>query len=136
MGTSCSLPWRFQAAYQAASPLNLQDPNPGYAGQYLTGCTGRDQLFLPSGTNLFNPNYRSPRSVVMNIGIQRELHPGMVLSVDFIRNVQTHFLLGVDQNHAGDIRYFNAGAAADCDRNYNCQLRERSRKWRGRNLFG
>ncbi|MFZ0197630.1 MAG: TonB-dependent receptor [Candidatus Sulfotelmatobacter sp.] len=99
-------------AYQAASPLDLQEPNPGYAGQYLTGCADGSNCFFQSGTNLFNPNYRSPRSVVMNIGIQRELHPGMVLSVDFIRNVQTHFLLGVDQNHAGDIRYFNAGAAA------------------------
>jgi hypothetical protein len=30
-----------------------------------------------------------------------------------VRNVQTHYLLGVDQNHAGDIRYFNlAGANA------------------------
>jgi hypothetical protein len=47
----------------------------------------------------------------MNIGIQREIRPGMVLSVDFIRNVQTHYLLGVDQNHAGDIRYFNLGGA-------------------------
>ena len=99
-------------AYQAASPLNVQEPNPGFAGQYLTGCSDGSNCFFQSGTNLFNPNYRSPRSVVMNIGIQREIHPGMVLSVDYIRNVQTHFLLGVDQNHAGDIRYFNAGAAA------------------------
>jgi hypothetical protein len=49
----------------------------------------------------------------MNIGIERELHRGTVLSVDFIRNVQTHYLLGVDQNHAGDTRFFNlAGAQA------------------------
>ncbi|MGA8271653.1 MAG: TonB-dependent receptor [Candidatus Sulfotelmatobacter sp.] len=99
-------------AYQAASPLDLQESNPGFAGQYLGGCADGSNCFFQSGTNLFNPDYRSPRSVVMNIGIQRELHPGMILSVDFIRNVQTHFLLGVDQNHAGDIRYFNAGAAA------------------------
>ena len=98
-------------AYQAASPLNVQEPNPGYAGQYLTGCSDGSNCFFQSGTNLFNPNYKSPRSVVMNLGIQRELHPGMVLSVDFIRNVQTHFLLGVDENHTGDIRYFNAGGA-------------------------
>ena len=64
------------------------------------------------GTNMFDPNYRSPRSVVMNIGIQRELRPGMVLSVDFIRNVQTHFLLGVDQNHAGDTRFDGSRTAA------------------------
>ena len=100
-----------QQAYQAASPLNLQQPNPSYAGQYLTDCAGGTNCFFQPGTNLFNPNYRSPRSVVMNIGIQRQLHPGMILSVDYIRNVQTHFLLGVDQNHAGDISHFNPSGA-------------------------
>ncbi|MGB7598671.1 MAG: hypothetical protein WBM24_00075, partial [Candidatus Sulfotelmatobacter sp.] len=100
-----------QAQYQAASPLDLQQPNPAYAGQYLSGCADGSNCFFAPGTSMFNPNYRSPRSVVMNIGIQRELHPGMVLSVDFIRNVQTHFLLGVDQNHAGDISTFNLGGA-------------------------
>src|SRR5579864_1487667 len=29
-----------------------------------------------------------PRSVGMNIGIQREIHPGLVFSTDFVRNVQ------------------------------------------------
>ncbi|MFZ1139630.1 MAG: carboxypeptidase regulatory-like domain-containing protein [Candidatus Sulfotelmatobacter sp.] len=96
-----------QAQYQAASPLNLQEANPNYAGQYLTDCAGGTNCFFAPGNNMFNPNYRSPRSVVMNIGIQREIRPGMVLSVDFIRNVQTHFLLGVDQNNAGDISTFN-----------------------------
>jgi hypothetical protein len=98
--------------YQAASPLDLQQANPSYAGQYLTGCADGSNCFFQSGTNMFDPNYRSPRSVVMNIGVQREIRPGMVLSVDFIRNVQTHFLLGVDQNHAGDITHFNATGAA------------------------
>jgi len=101
-----------QAQYQAASPLNLQQPNPNFAGQYLTDCAGGTNCFFNPGNNMFNPNYRSPRSVVMNIGIQRELRPGMVLSVDFIRNVQTHFLLGVDENHAGDISTFNVGGAS------------------------
>jgi hypothetical protein len=97
--------------YQAASPFDLSQSNPSYAGQYLTDCTGGTNCFFAPGTNMFDPNYRSPRSVVMNIGIQRELRPGMVLSVDFIRNVQTHFLLGVDQNHAGDTRFFNVAGA-------------------------
>lgn len=100
-----------QKQYQAASPLNLQQQNPNYAGQYLTDCTGGTNCFFAPGNSMFNPDYRSPRSIVMNIGIQRQLRPGMVLSADFIRNVQTHFLLGVDQNHAGDIRYFNKAAA-------------------------
>ncbi len=111
-----------QAQYQAASPLNLQEANPNYAGQYLTDCTGGTNCFFAPGNSMFNPNYRSPRSVVMNIGIQRELRPGVVLSVDFIRNVQTHYLLGVDQNHAGDVSTFNlvgaqqaiATTLADC----------------------
>ena len=82
-----------QQQFQAASPIDVSEPNPAYAGQYLADCTGGTNCFFQSGTNLFNPDYKSPRSVVMNIGIQRELRPGMVLSVDFIRNVQTHFLL-------------------------------------------
>ncbi len=100
-----------QQAYVAASPLNLQAPNPAYAGQYLTDCTGGTNCFFAPGASMFNPNYKSPRSIQMNIGVQREIRPGMVLSVDYIRNVQTHYLLGVDQNHAGDIRSFDKTAA-------------------------
>jgi len=102
-----------QAQYQAASPLNLQQPNPNFSGASLTDCTGGTNCFFNPGNNMFNPNYKSPRSVVMNIGVQHEIRPGMVISADFIRNVQTHFLLGVDQNHAGSIGSFNmAGAQA------------------------
>ena len=103
-----------QAAYQAASPLNLQAANPSYAGANLTDCstaaTPTSCVFAPA-LAMFNPNYKSPRSVQMNIGIQHELRPGMIISADYVRNVQTHFLLGVDQNHAGDISTFNMGAA-------------------------
>lgn len=102
-----------QQAFAAATPFDLQAPNPAYVGQYLTDCTGGTNCSFSSGGDMYNPNYRSPRSIQMNIGVQRELHKGMVLSVDFIRNVQTHYLLAVDQNHAGDIRYFNATGAAN-----------------------
>ena len=103
-----------QQAYIAGSPLNLQASNPAYAGQYLTDCgtTSGENCFNAPGFSMFNPDYKSPRSVQMNIGIQREIRPGMVLNVDFIRNVQTHYLLGIDQNHAGDVRYFNQTGAA------------------------
>ncbi len=100
-----------QQQWVAASPLNLKTANPAYAGQYLTDCATGSNCFFAPGASMFNPDYRSPRSIQMNIGIQRELHPGMVLSVDFVRNVQTHFLLGVDQNDAGDVRYFKLGPA-------------------------
>jgi len=106
-----------QQAYVAGSPLNLTASNPSYSGQYLSGCgstpaTATNCFFGP-GASMFNPDYKSPRSVQMNFGIQRELRRGMVFSADFVRNVQTHYLLGVDLNHAGDINYFNlAGANA------------------------
>ena len=103
-----------QQTYQADSPLNLQAPNPSYVGQYLTGCsTGGPSCFFTPGVSMFNPSYKSPRSVQMNIGVQRQLKAGVVLSVDYIRNVQTHYLLGIDENHAGDIRYFNKPGALD-----------------------
>src|SRR6202051_2934468 len=119
-GTSSSFPLignvlpalpALQAQYQAASPLNLQQPNPNFSGASLTDCTGGTNCFFNPGSNMFNPNYKSPRSVVMNIGVQHEIRPGMVISADFIRNVQTHFLLGVDQNTAGSIGTFNMGGA-------------------------
>jgi len=47
----------------------------------------------------------------MNAGIQRELHPGTVLSIDYVRNVGLHTLLGVDQNHLGDARFLDQTAA-------------------------
>jgi len=103
----------FQNQYQADSPLNLQAANPAYVQPGLTNCTASSSstCFFPTGNSMFAPNYKSPRSVQMNIGIEHEIRPGMVLSADFVRNVQTHFLLGVDQNHVGDIRYFNKAAA-------------------------
>ncbi len=102
-----------QAQYQALSPLNLHTPNPAYVGVTTQDCvTNNPGCFFPPGSgSMFNPDYISPRSVQMNIGIQHELRRGMVFSTDFVRNVQTHYLLGVDQNHTGDIRYFNQGGA-------------------------
>jgi Carboxypeptidase regulatory-like domain len=103
-----------QQAYQNGSPLNLTASNPAYAGQYLTNCTATASAscFFAPGASMFNPDYRSPRSIQMNLGIQREIHHGMVVSADYVRNVQTHFLLGVDQNDAGGTNFFNPTAAA------------------------
>jgi hypothetical protein len=62
-------------------------------------------------TNLLAPEYRSPYSMEFNIGVSRELHPGTVLSVDYLRNVALHGLIGVDSNHIGDSRFLNTAAA-------------------------
>ena len=37
----------------------------------------------------------------------------MVLSVDYLRNVGTHFLLGYNLNHTGDAAYLNQSAASN-----------------------
>ena len=103
-----------QQTYQADSSPNLQAPNPSYVGQYLTDCsTSGPNCFFAPGDSMFNPDYKSPRSLQINIGVQRQLKPGVVLSADYVRNVQTHYLLGIDENHAGDTRYFNQTGALD-----------------------
>jgi carboxypeptidase family protein len=96
----------FQRLYQADSPFNLNVPNPNYAGSLL------DQgLGIGLSAWMYDPKFRTPRSVEINIGVQREIRPGIVLSADFIRNVQTHYFLGIDENHTGDVRYLNKAAA-------------------------
>ena len=47
----------------------------------------------------------------MNLGVQRELRKGTVLTVDYLRNISTHNLLSIDTNHVGDSRFFNVTAA-------------------------
>ena len=61
--------------------------------------------------SMFAPDYRSPYSAQMNVGFQRELHPGTVLSVDYLRNVGLHTLLGIDKNREGDASLLDPNAA-------------------------
>jgi hypothetical protein len=93
-----------QSQYQALSPFTLTNPNPNYLQNFVTGGVN-----FPLG--LFAPDYKTPRSTQINVGLQRELSPGVVLSVDYVRNVTTGLLLGVDQNHTGSIKYFNKAGA-------------------------
>ena len=90
----------------AGNPLDLQAPNPNYIGNFLA--TGQG-----SGGNIgmFAPDYKTPRSVQMNIGIQREIRHGMVLTADYLRNVETHSLLSIDINQVGDVSHFNLAGA-------------------------
>ncbi len=64
---------------------------------------------IPLGA--FAPNYQTPRSIQMNFGVQHEFRPGLVLTVDYVRQVGLHYLLGVDANHTGDVRFLNKPAA-------------------------
>jgi hypothetical protein len=91
---------------KAGNPTNLQAPNPNYIGNFVAAG-------ISPGVALFAPDYKTPRSLQMNVGIQREIRHGMVFSADYLRNVETRTLIGIDQNHEGDVSNFNlAGAQA------------------------
>jgi len=91
-----------QAQYQAATAsVGTKAPNPSYIGTALAD--GLDA----TGTTLLAPDYVSPRSLQINAGIQHEIRPGMVLTADYLRNIETHTLLAIDTNHVGDARFFN-----------------------------
>ncbi len=96
--------------YQSSYPFTPDLQNGGYIGNLLDSGLGLGTNTAPA---TFAPNFQTPRSFQMNFGIQRQVYKGTVLSVDFVRNVETRSLLGIDLNHSGDTRYFNlAGAQA------------------------
>ena len=77
----------FQAAYQVAYANFPSGP---------TRCEVRR-----GGCNTFGPNYATPYSFQFHAGVQRELRPGLVLSVDYVRNRGLHLLNRLDQNRLG-----------------------------------
>ena len=91
----------FQAA--TASVAGPQQANPNFLGTTLTALN-------PSYVLLF-PGYRTPRSWQMNAGIQKEIGPGTMLSIDYVRNIGEHYLIGQDINHSGAARSFNQANA-------------------------
>ncbi|HEY1810123.1 MAG TPA: TonB-dependent receptor, partial [Acidobacteriaceae bacterium] len=93
---------KMQKYYQSATVQAGASANSGYIPSNLT-----DNF----GDIIYAPNYQSPRAVQMNIGLQRQLWAGAVLSVDYLRSVTTHIAQNIDANHVGAARYFNADAA-------------------------
>jgi hypothetical protein len=110
IGNAASTIVAFENSFKAANPFSLTNPNGSYIGNFLKA--GANVNIYNNSQGLFDSNYVSPRSVQINLGIQREIRRGMVFSADFLRNVETHALLAVDLNHAGDISNFNPANAA------------------------
>ena len=105
IGTAAAAIAKLQSDYQAATIAAGPAVNSVFIGNTLA--SGNNAF----GTNLFAPDYKTARSVQMNIGIQHEFRRGMVLTVDYVRNVGTHNQLAIDVNHVGDARYLNSTAA-------------------------
>ncbi len=104
-GTAAALLAAFQTQYQAAATAaGGAAPNPSFIPNLINNGSA-----IPFGT--FAPAYKTPRSVQMNFGVERELRPGVKLSVDYLRNVVTHYPLSVDANHTGDVAFLNLPAA-------------------------
>ncbi|MFZ0687610.1 MAG: carboxypeptidase regulatory-like domain-containing protein [Terriglobales bacterium] len=99
----------FETYYQAQVPFSVSAPNPNYIGNGLAAGLNYNSA---GGAGLFAPNYKTPRALQMNIGIQHEIRRGMVVSADYLRNVETHALLNVDINQVGAARHFNPTQAA------------------------
>ncbi len=108
---------KFQTAYQQSWASAKSLPNPSYAPTLAA-----EGANVPVG--LFAPGYKTPVSFQFNAGIQRQLRPNLILSVNYLRNVNTHYLLSIDANHTGDAAYFNLSSAqqaiAATNASYNC----------------
>ena len=117
IGTVLSDVTAAQAQYQAAAATVGSGPNGTYILNALadTGPNG-------TGTNLFYPGYKTPRSVQINLGVQHEIRRGMVYTADYLRNISTHTLLAVDTNHVGDARFLNTTAAQNAISNTNASF--------------
>ena len=117
LGTAGQAVADLQTAYDAAVAAAGPASNANYVGNTLT-------LGPAAGYAAYAPNYRSTRAYQMNIGIQREIVKGGVLSADFVRNVSLHFPLTIDVNHVGDARYLNKTAAINAisvtNANFGC----------------
>ncbi len=94
-----------QALFQQATAAAGATANPNFIGENLANGPNS------TGNNFISPNYKTPYSIQMNIGIQHEIRPGMVFTADFLRNVGLHYLLAYDTNHVGDARYLNTNSA-------------------------
>jgi hypothetical protein len=94
---------KLQQYYQQKTAAAGASANPNYLPGLLTNNTIGDPIYWPK--------YQTPRGVQMNIGVQRQLWGGAVLSVDYLRNVITHIDQDPDVNHVGAARYFNSTAA-------------------------
>ena len=88
---------------QVTSVLAANWPPPGVSPLF-------DQILDTEGSIIFN-KYKRPYGAMMNIGVQREIRPGLVLTVDFLRNRGVHFNQVIDLNRSGAANTLNVATA-------------------------
>jgi len=93
--------------FQAATTAAGAQVNGNFLGESLAND------YSSTGNGFIASNFRSPRSIQMNLGVQHEFRKGTVLSADFLRNVGLRYLISYDTNHVGDSRFLGMGAATN-----------------------
>jgi len=95
-----------QLIQKASAALAANWPAPGVPPLF-------DQILDTEGSVLDN-NYKTPYGIQMNIGVQYELKPGLVLTADYVRNRGVHFNQTIDRNRIGaaDSLYVPAAQSA------------------------
>lgn len=92
----------YQSAVKAAGPA----ANSSFVGETLS-------IAQSSGLAAYAPHeFTPPRSVHINFGIEEQLGKGMVLSADYVHQVDWKFMQSQDVNAVGDSRYYDPVAAA------------------------
>jgi len=66
---------------------------------------------LDTGNGLIYTGYKRPYGIMTNIGIQRELRPGLVVSIDYLRNRGVHFNQTINLNRIGAADTLNVATA-------------------------
>jgi hypothetical protein len=88
---------------QVTAALAANFPPPGVPPLF-------NQNLDAGGSIIFN-KYKRPYGLMLNAGFQRELRPGLVVSVDYLRNRGVHFNQTTDLNRIGAANTLNAPAA-------------------------
>jgi Carboxypeptidase regulatory-like domain len=105
LGTAIPFVVAAENAYIAASAqLAANWPVPGTPPQFNI------DKGVVSG-DILDPHYKSPYGAQINIGMQRQIKPGLVLSLDYIMNRGVHFNMAVDRNRIGAADTLNLGLA-------------------------
>ncbi len=88
---------------QVTAALGAKYPPPGVPPLF-------DQVLDAGGSIIFN-KYKRPYGFMVNVGFQHELRPGLVVSVDYLRNRGVHFNQVTDLNRIGAANTLNAATA-------------------------
>jgi hypothetical protein len=112
-GTTMSIAQICAAPIGVAAPFVLA-LSQGFQGIAAKNPLGPNSSFVGTTLNangLYGAPYRTPYSEQWNLGMQRELFRGAVITADYIHNSTLKIGQLVDINHLGAARFFNPTAA-------------------------